>query len=186
MFENRLCSGILLKKRIAESRDHLYRVALAWCGNEMLADDLVQETIETGIKKYQQLRDEKQLRAWLHRIMNNNWYRYLRTRRMHGELDEQIPSGESGPLDDYEKYEIVNKVRKAVASLPVGQRQVISLVDLEEFSYCEVAEILDIPIGTVMSRLHRARKSLLGKMKTSVIALPERNEQHYILKQVAQ
>ena len=105
---------------------------------------------------------------------------------MHGELDEQIPSGESGPLDDYEKHEIVNKVRKAVASLPVGQRQVISLVDLEEFSYCEVAEILDIPIGTVMSRLHRARKSLLGKMKTSVIALPERNEQHYILKQVAQ
>jgi len=186
MFENRLCSGILLKKRIAESRDHLYRVALAWCGNEMLADDLVQETIETGIKKYKQLRDEKQLRAWLHRIMNNNWYRYLRAGRMHGELDEQMPSGEIGPLDDCEKHEIVKRVRKAVASLPVGQRQVISLVDLEEFSYCEVAEILGIPIGTVMSRLHRARKSLLGKMETSMIALPERNEQLYILKQVAQ
>ncbi len=186
MFENRLCSGVLLKKRIAESRDHLYRVALAWCGNEMLADDLVQETIETGIKKYKQLRDEKLLRAWLHRIMNNHWYHYLRARRMHGELDEQIPSGESGPLDDCEKHEIVCRVRKAVASLPLGQRQVISLVDLEEFSYCDVAEILDIPIGTVMSRLHRARKSLLGIMEASVIAPPERNGQLYILNQGVQ
>ena len=124
MFENRLCPGVLLKKRIAESRDHLYRVALAWCGNEMLADDLVQETIETGIEKYKQLHNEKKLRAWLHRIMNNHWYHYLRTRRMRGELDEQLPSGEIGPLDNCEKHEIVRKVREAVGSLPLGQRQI--------------------------------------------------------------
>ena len=96
---------------------------------------------------------------------------------MHGELDEQMPSGEIGPLDKCEKHEIVSMVREAVGSLPPGQRQVISLVDLNEFSYCDVAEILDIPIGTVMSRLHRARKSLLNKMKDSVTAFPVRSEQ---------
>ena len=182
MFRNKLCSGVLLKKRIAESRDHLYRVALAWCGNEMLADDLVQETIETGIAKYRQLRNEEQLRAWLFRILNNNWYRYLRTNRIYYELDDQIPSQENGPVGEYEKLEVVNRVRKAVASLPVDQRQVISLVDLEEFSYSSVAEVLDIPIGTVMSRLHRARKNLASKLEKSVMAPPERGEQLYIVK----
>ena len=61
----------------------------------------------------------------------------------------------------------MRRVRQAVASLPVEQRQVIALVDLEEFSYCEVAQVLNIPIGTVMSRLHRARKNLLTRLETA-------------------
>jgi RNA polymerase sigma-70 factor (ECF subfamily) len=59
---------IPLKRRIAESRDHLYCVALAWCGDPMLADDLVQETMASGIMNRRQLRDEKRLFAWLYSI----------------------------------------------------------------------------------------------------------------------
>jgi RNA polymerase sigma-70 factor (ECF subfamily) len=60
-----------------------------------------------------------------------------------------------------DRLEIVNRVRLAVAALPVEQRRVLALVDLEGFSYNDVAEILEIPVGTVMSRLHRARKALV-------------------------
>jgi len=130
----------------------------------MLAEDLVQETIATSIDKSDQLRNEEQLFAWLYSIMNNKWYRYLRKNRFHDDLDEQIPCEKSGPLTVCQELQLVKQVRHAVAGLPLVERQVISLVDLEEFSYCDVAEVLDIPIGTVMSRLHRARKNLLVKM----------------------
>ena len=153
-----------LKGRIAEARNRLYRVALAWCGDEMLADDLVQETMTNGIVNIKQLRDEKRLFAWLYSILNNNWRLHLRRNKQHDELDEQLHSEDNGPFGDCRELEIVTQVRSAVASLPMEQRQVISLVDLEEFSYCDVAQVLDIPIGTVMSRLHRARKNLLSRL----------------------
>jgi RNA polymerase sigma-70 factor (ECF subfamily) len=159
--------AIPLKRRIAQSRDRLYRVALAWCGDEMLADDLVQETMASGIVNRRQLRDEKRLFAWLYSILNNNWRRHLRSRKVHEELDEQLAADETGPFGNCRELEIVCRVRRAVASLPVEQRQVIALVDLEEFSYCDVAQVLNIPIGTVMSRLHRARKSLLARLETA-------------------
>lgn len=162
------CTAQPLKKRIADSRDRLYRVALAWCGDEMLADDLVQETMAAGIFKRHQLRDETRLFAWLYSILNNSWKRHLRKSRPHDDLDEQLPSEETGPYGNCQEREIVSCVRRAVATLPLEQRQVIAMVDLEEFSYCDVARILDVPIGTVMSRLHRARKNLLAKLeKTS-------------------
>lgn len=165
MDKNEPVSVIPLKRRIAESRDRLYRVALAWCGDEMLADDLVQETMASGIVNRRQLRDEKRLFAWLYSILNNNWRRHLRSRKIHEQLDEQLPGDEAGPLGNCRELEIVCRVREAVASLPIEQRQVIALVDLEEFSYCDVAQVLDIPIGTVMSRLHRARKNLLTRLE---------------------
>jgi len=153
-----------IKNKIASSRDRLYRVALAWCGDQMLAEDLVQETIATSIAKSDQLRNEDQLFAWLYTILNNNWYRHLKKKKAHDDLDEQIASEESGPCSVCQELLIVEQVRQVIATLPAVERQAISLVDLEDFSYCEVAKVLDIPIGTVMSRLHRARKNLLAKM----------------------
>jgi RNA polymerase sigma-70 factor (ECF subfamily) len=150
-----------MERRIAESRDRLFRVAVVWCGDKMLADDLVQETMTSGIVHRRQLRDDKRLLAWLYSIMRNNWYRHLRQNKPLAELDDQLPSEDFGPLGACQKLEIVDRVRRAVAMLPAEQREVLSLVDLEEFSYCEVAEVLSIPIGTVMSRLHRARNNLL-------------------------
>lgn len=153
-----------LKTRIAESRNRLFRVALAWCGDEMLADDLVQETMTDGITKSHQLRDEGRLFPWLYSILHNNWNQYLRRRKPQVEVDDNLPGSDDGPLGACEELEIVTRVRRAIMTLPLDQRQVISLVDLEEFSYCDVAQVLNIPIGTVMSRLHRARKTLLERL----------------------
>ena len=161
------CAGRTLKYRVAESRQRLYRVALAWCGDAMLADDLVQETLANGIDRCHQLRDPSRMFSWLYSILNNNWRQHLRTRKPHDELDEGLPSEAGGPLENCRELEIVARVRAAVAGLPADQRQVISLVDLEDLSYCEVAEALNIPIGTVMSRLHRARKNLLARLETA-------------------
>jgi RNA polymerase sigma-70 factor (ECF subfamily) len=130
----------------------------------MLADDLVQETIETGIKKSRQLKDEAKLNSWLYRILKNAWYASIRKNRSHEALNDDLPSDAGGPFSNCRELEIVVQVRTAVATLPAEQRQVISLVDLDGLPYCEVAEALEIPIGTVMSRLHRARKGLLAKM----------------------
>jgi RNA polymerase sigma-70 factor (ECF subfamily) len=176
------CPAKSLTCRIVESRDRLYRVALAWCGDEMLADDLVQETLSTGIAKRSQLRDEKRLFAWLYSILNNQWNSYLRSKKSAIALDEQIPSDTRGPAEDCEQLDIVKRVRRAVASLPIIERQVITLVNLEEMSYAEVAMVLDIPIGTVMSRLHRARKHLLERMEHYPQVAATRNRNVYLVK----
>ena len=176
------CATLSLKSRIAESRTRLYRVALAWCGDEMLADDLAQETMTSGITNINQLRDETRLFAWLYSILNNNWRLHLRRKKCHDELDDQMPGEDDEPLGHCHEIEIVTRVRRAVASLPAQQRQVISLVDLEEFSYCDVAEILDIPIGTVMSRLHRARKNLLARLENPAVEPPTGREHIRIVK----
>ena len=76
-----------------------------------------------------------------------------------------------GPCNSCQELELVTQVRMAVASLPKEQRQVISLVDLGGLTYCEVSEALEIPIGTVMSRLHRARKELLSRIDEAPAAL---------------
>lgn len=165
-----------LKRRIAESRDRLFRVALVWCGDRMLADDLTQETMMLGIVNGHQLRDDDRLIPWLYSIMRNNWFRHMRRIKPQVELDDELPCDSGDPLCACQDVEMVDRVRRAVAVLPEEQRQVISLVDLEELSYCEVAQILDIPIGTVMSRLSRARKNLLARLdKPAVTPVVSRN-----------
>ncbi len=171
-----------LKDHIAGSRDRLYRVALAWCGDKMLADDLVQETMKAGIINGTQLRDKSRLSAWLYSILHNNWCQHLRKAKPFAELDDQFPSEGSEPLGACEELEIVERVRFAVASLPAEQRQIISLVDLEELSYCEVSQALNIPIGTVMSRLHRARKNLLSRMDETNIPLQKSTDRITVVK----
>lgn len=157
---NRICTGIAVRERIAQSRNRLYKVALAWACDPMLADDLVQETMTIGLQKSHQLREVDKLYPWLYSILHNCWRHYLRSRRAEPDPDtDQIPSGVSLERQ-VEHLQLMEAVRQALFMLPVGQREVISLVDLEGFSYAEVAEVLDIPIGTVMSRLSRARKSL--------------------------
>ena len=108
------------------------------------------------------------MHAWLCSILANCWHDHLRSRKEATDIDDvdecELPESEQ-PDDDYAQNEIVRRVRQAVALLPTGQREVVTLVDLEEMSYAEVATILDIPIGTVMSRLSRARTTLRDKLK---------------------
>ena len=168
--KHRIIATARLKMRIAESRERLYRVALAWCGDVMLADELVQDTIATGITHSKQLRDKDRLHPWLYTILKNKWFRHIQRRHLHEDQDNLLISKEAGSFLDCQELEMVERVRQAVACLPDKERQVISFVDLDELSYCDVADILDIPIGTVMNRLHRARKILLMKIEHASIS----------------
>jgi len=146
---------------LEHSRSRMYRVAYAWCHSAALADDLVQETLEKALKKAEQLRDPKARDAWLFTILANCYRDHFRRQRDSEDIDElELVDERQSPEADTGQQQIVNRVRAAVARLPEGQRQVLTLVDLEEFSYAEVATILDIPAGTVMSRLCRARAAL--------------------------
>lgn len=144
-------------------RPLLYRVAYAWCHDAALADDLVQETLSKAWTQRAQLRDESALKAWTVAIMNRCWIDHLRSRRDFDDVEDwqdTLESSADTPEVCCDREQVIACVRVAVARLPLAQRQVLTLVDLEEFGYVEVAGILDIPVGTVMSRLSRARAAL--------------------------
>lgn len=154
----------LLKKslyqRLEESRARLYRMAFAWSHNPPLADDLVQETLAKALRHTHQLRDPKSMDAWLFSILANCWRDHFRRNRELENFDALELTHDHTPERIHDRSQVVRSVRAAVAQLPEGQRQTLTLVDLEGFSYAEVAEILAVPIGTVMSRLCRARKTM--------------------------
>ena len=153
-----------LRQHLAAQRGRLYRIAYTWCHNRSLADDLVQETLEKALGNLQQLREPGKLRAWLGNILANCWRDYLRRHREVDDIDNYILETVETPERIHEREDLAHSVRTAVASLPQGQRMVLALVDLEECSYAEVAAILRIPVGTVMSRLCRARRSLAERL----------------------
>lgn len=151
-----------LLEQVKTSRVRLYRLAFAWCHDAALADDLAQEALTRALSRLDQLRESARLMGWLFAILNRCWIDHLRGLRedLDDEILAELPSDLPGPDSRAERQQTVSRVRGAIAALPLGQRQVVTLVDLEDFSYAEVAEILAIPIGTVMSRLCRARASL--------------------------
>jgi RNA polymerase sigma-70 factor, ECF subfamily len=148
------------QQQVEESRIRLYRLALSWCGDEMLADDLAQETLAKALRKQHQLREADRLDAWLFAILHNCWREHLRRLKPQVPLDEVQFVCDRCPEYEQTQDQIVTQVRAAVSALPMAQREVVTLVDLEGLSYAEVAEVLHIPIGTVMSRLSRARRAL--------------------------
>lgn len=151
-------------KKLELGRPRLYRLAYSWCHNRALADDLTQEALSKAIAKAGQLRDPDALDSWLFGILANCLTDHYRRQRdtvdIEGVEEHYLVSEATGPEDEYLQSETVRQIRRAIAELPIGQRQVITLVDLEELSYAEVANVLNIPVGTVMSRLCRARASL--------------------------
>ena len=151
------------EEKLAQHRPRLYRLAHSWCRNPAVADDVVQETMVKALSQAGQLRDTEALQGWLLTIMANCWrdhFRRCRETEDIAEVDEDLLASEVTPEDDFEQNQVVQRVRAAIGRLPLGQRQVVTLVDLEECSYAEVAAILGIPMGTVMSRLSRARLAL--------------------------
>ncbi|MDH5539321.1 MAG: sigma-70 family RNA polymerase sigma factor [Rhizobacter sp.] len=148
---------------LAQSRAGLFRLAFMWCHDRALADDLTQEALVKALRHAEQLRDPARMRAWLYGILANCWRDHLRARRPTEDIDtveEHLLASADTPERTASQSQLALRVQTAVARLPVGQREVLSLVDLEECSYAEVALILDIPIGTVMSRLCRGRAAL--------------------------
>ena len=152
-------------RNIESLRPVLFRVAVSWCNDEMLADDIVQDALAKAVQNISQLKDPDALKSWLFTILNNQWREYLRRNRPCLDIDELVFIAESDPEADQERQQTCNQVRSAIAELPLSQRQTITLIDLEDLSYQEVAKALGVPIGTIMSRLSRARKALLQKLE---------------------
>ena len=160
--------------------DGLYAAALRMTRNRADAEDLVQETYLKAYRGFGGFKAGTNLRAWLYRILTNtyiNAYRSKKRRPDETDLDESedlylfrrlggleaVRAGRSAEdelLDLFAEAE----VKEAVESLPDQFRIAVLLADIEGFSYKEIAEILDIPIGTVMSRLHRGRKALQKRL----------------------
>jgi len=149
-----------VRNELEKRRDLLYQIAFSWCHEPALADDLVQEAMLKALRNARQLKNTDAVKGWLSRILANCWYDYLRRKKETVDLDNLPYDEQIYETDTNDRQDIVDRVRAMIARLPMGQRQVITLVDLAGFSYAEIADILEIPVGTVMSRISRARKSL--------------------------
>jgi RNA polymerase sigma-70 factor (ECF subfamily) len=154
----------------------LYSAALRMTRNPADAEDLVQETYLKAYRAFGSFEAGTNLKAWLYRILTNtfiNSYRSKKRRPEQTEIDdveelflyrrlgglEAVAAGRSAEAEVMDHF-TETEVKDAVEALPEQFRLAVLLADVEGFSYKEIAEILDVPIGTVMSRLHRGRRAL--------------------------
>ena len=161
------------------SRRHgeVYRFALHMTGVPAIADDVTQDVFMVVMRsaaRYQPGRSG--VTAWLCGIARNcARQRFDRDRCLHP-LEDEAEAGrdevavQADPLTDLTRAEGIERVRKAVASLPIRYREVIVLCDLQELSYVEAADALECAVGTVRSRLHRGRQLLAGKLSAADVS----------------
>jgi RNA polymerase sigma-70 factor (ECF subfamily) len=158
----------------------LYTAALRMTRNPSDAEDLVQETYLKAYRGFGGFQEGTNLKAWLYRILTNtfiNSYRSKKRRPEETELDDlenlylyrRLSGAEGASAGRSAEDEVLDhiteaEVKEAIEALPEQFRMAVLLGDVEGFSYKEIAEILDIPIGTVMSRLHRGRKALQKRL----------------------
>ena len=156
--------------------DMLYNYAYYLSGDKEQADDLLQDTYLKAYRFYGRFEQGTNAKAWLYRIMKNTYINeYRRTHRQPEvvEYDEQISAYQmlpgQGGIDDLrealENKSFDDTMAAAISSLPEKFKSVIVLRDIEDLPYEEIAELLEVPIGTVRSRLHRARSLLFEKLK---------------------
>jgi len=172
---------VRFEEEVLELADQVYRVARRLVGSKEEAEDLVQETYARAFRSWRSFTPGTNLRAWLFRILTN--LNIDRGRRQQRTPDTQpIEEGdyflynrleETAPEEDTER--IVERLSQdsvvyALSAVPHDFRDVIVLVDIGDFSYQDAAQILDIPIGTVMSRLHRGRRILKRELAEEAVA----------------
>jgi RNA polymerase sigma-70 factor (ECF subfamily) len=152
---------------------NLYGAALRLTRNPQDAEDLIQETYLRAFRGFGGFEEGTNLKAWMYRILTNTFINAYRKKQREPVTvqDDEIEDwylfdrlGESG-VEASAETEVLERipdedVQRALEGLPESFRMAVLLADVEGFSYKEIAEILDIPIGTVMSRLHRGRKAL--------------------------
>ena len=157
---------------------NLYSAALRMTRNPSDAEDLLQETYLRAFRGFSGFAEGTNIKAWVYRILTNTYINSYRKKQR----EPQTVSGDD--LDEWYLYDRIEaedsaeaevleslpeaEVKAALESLPEGFRLAVWLVDVEGFSYKEAAEILEVPVGTVMSRLHRGRKSLEKALWESV------------------
>jgi RNA polymerase sigma factor (sigma-70 family) len=154
-------AGIDLAEHIAAELPRLRRHAYSLLYNRADAEDLVQDCVETALAKRAMLKDPERLRAWLFAILNNLFLTRLRS---------QARRGATLPIDDFADSlaasvpaadrDTARDLARAMGRLSVEHRQILLLINVEGQSYQEAADALGVPIGTVMSRLARARQRL--------------------------
>ncbi len=157
--------------------DMLRNYALYLSGNKQQADDLLQDTYLKAFRFYDKFARGTNAKAWLYRIMKNTYINeYRRTHRLPEivEYNEQISAYQIADSDDASQNDLRNMLDSqlfdddmagALAALPEKFKSVIVLRDIEDLPYEEIADVLEIPIGTVRSRLHRARALLFDRLK---------------------
>lgn len=151
------------RSRMVELIPRLRRFSVALTGDLDQADDLVQETCMRALSRVSQWQEGTRLDSWMYRIAQNLWLDRMRSRRVRGERVDLDTAGDiSGPdgRDVVESRLSLVAVSAAMAELPEDQRVLVALVCIDGLSYKEAAEITGAPIGTVMSRLARARRQL--------------------------
>lgn len=161
----------------------LYNVALKYAGNPYDAEDLVQETLYTAYHKFEQLRDSRKFKSWMFAILRNHFLKWQRKKT-------PIPATEFEDGIDYvselesaaiqpdaasivEKKQEAEKVQSILDTLPEKYKTVLILHYLEDSSYQETADILGVPIGTIMSRLSRAKQAMKKALLRSMRNAPQ-------------
>ena len=154
---------------VSQHLDALYSYGLVISRNPTEAEDLVQETCARAVRAMGSLREDSNVKSWLFTILRNIWLNQLREQRAAPKIveldveesiaDVAVETSED-PLTSYINKVERQRVRQAIQQLPVHFREIILLREFEELSYEEIANLLDCPVGTVMSRLARARAKL--------------------------
>jgi len=156
----------------------IYRFALQMSGSEMIAEDVVQEVFMVLMNEAGNYDPAKgSLSAYLYGVARNHVLRFLSRDRSfisindsyeeEGEAMHEQLIAQDDPLADLTRNEMIESVRQAVMALPTHYREVVVLCDLHEMSYAEAAQVLACAVGTIRSRLHRARSLLIEKLRTT-------------------
>jgi RNA polymerase sigma-70 factor (ECF subfamily) len=158
--------------------DPLYATALRLTRNRADAQDLVQDTLVKAFRFAERFERGTNLKAWLYTILHNTWRNSLRvaardTVEVDSERVEEASSAGTGPVESETPEQLLLRdtldadLQEALDDLPDAFRQAVWLRDVEEFTYAEIAQMLGIPIGTVMSRISRGRRLLYERLSTS-------------------
>ena len=146
---------------------NLRRFAISICRSRDIADDLVQTTCEKALANRDSYQPGTRMDAWLFRILRNSWIDRTRRQKTEGPTtdidDAHFLVGQDGAAVTEARL-MLDETARRIAALPDDQREVLILVSVEGLSYKEAAEVLELPMGTVMSRLARARKKIMGEM----------------------
>ena len=161
---------------VARHQDRVYTAVTRFCGNAEDAADIVQRAFINAFRKIQEFKGDSAFSTWIYRIAFNQAISFRRENRRpavsiySSKDDEKVvePAVDSNPTEKLEGEETQKKVQQALEMLEEGDRQIILLKDLQGHSYDEIATIMQIPKGTVRSRLHRARLELKSKLKSYI------------------
>ena len=168
---------------IDRHQNRVYSLCYRWMGNQQAAEEVTQEVFVSLFRSLERFRGDSKFSTWLHRVTvnhckNQNLYRQRRAHGRHESLDSapedgavrQIPS--TGPSTDSGAFqtEAEKMLHEGLAALDEDHRQIILLRDLEDLSYEEISSLLDLPKGTVKSRLHRARVELARQLSMRMTA----------------